>query len=68
MTTTNLKEHINTQANNSNNKNNNKNPTEQKQNKINRIIQLLTVAPELATLDCSLIHVLEAPNTQSYHS
>ena len=38
-----------------------------KQNKINRIIQLLTVAPELATLDCSLTHALQAPNTQPYH-
>ena len=31
-------------------------------------IQLLTVAPELVTLDCSLTHVLKAPNTQPYHS
>ena len=27
-----------------------------------------TVAPELVTLDCSLTHVLQAPNTQPYHS
>ena len=29
---------------------------------------LLTVAPELVTLDSSLTHVLQAPNTQPYHS
>ena len=33
-----------------------------------KIIQLLTVASELMTLDCSLTHVLQAPNTQPYHS
>ena len=27
-----------------------------------------TVAQELATLDCSLTHVLQVPNTQPYHS
>ena len=27
-----------------------------------------TVAPELVTLDGSLTHVLQAPNTQPYHS
>ena len=27
-----------------------------------------TVVPELVTLDCSLTHVLQAPNTQPYHS
>ena len=26
------------------------------------------VAPELVTLHCSLTHVLQAPNTQPYHS
>ena len=26
-----------------------------------------TVVPELVTLDCSLTHVLQAPNTQPYH-
>ena len=34
----------------------------------NKIIQLLTVEPELVSLDCSLTHVLQVPNTQSYHS
>ena len=33
-----------------------------------KYIQLLTVAPELVALDCSLTHVLEAPNAQPYHS
>ena len=27
-----------------------------------------TVVPELVALDCSLTHVLQAPNTQPYHS
>ena len=27
-----------------------------------------TVAPEPVTLDCSLTHVLQEPNTQPYHS
>ena len=27
-----------------------------------------TVVPELVTLDCSLTHVLQVPNTQPYHS
>ena len=36
--------------------------------KENKTVQLLNVAPELATLDCSLTHVLQAPNTQPYHS
>ena len=27
-----------------------------------------TVMPELVTLDCSLTHVLQVPNTQPYHS
>ena len=27
-----------------------------------------TVAPELVTADCSLTHVLLAPNTEPYHS
>ena len=31
--------------------------------KQNKIIQLLTVAPELVTLDCNLTLVLQAPNT-----
>ena len=34
----------------------------------NKIIQLLTVELELVSLDCSLTHVLQAPNTQPYHS
>ena len=34
----------------------------------NTHIQHLTVAPELVTLDCSLTHVLQAPNIQPYHS
>ena len=66
----NLKAYTNTPANN-NNKNINKNPTKQnKQNKrkLNQSIQLLTVVPELVTLDCSLIRVLQAPNTQPYYS
>ena len=37
-------------------------------NKYNNFIQLLTVVPELATLDCSLKHVLQVPNTHPYHS
>ena len=37
-------------------------------NKYNNFIQLLTVVPELVTLDCSLKHVLQVPNTQPYHS
>ena len=37
-----------------------------KQNK-NKIIQVLTVAPELVTVECSLTHVLQVPNTQPYH-
>ena len=54
-----------------------KNQTKQinKQNKIiiiklklNKIIQLLTVLQELVTLDGSLAHVIQAPNTQPYHS
>ena len=52
----------NTQNNNNNNNNNNN------KLKSNQIIQLLTVEPELMTLDCSLTHVLQAPNTQPYHS
>ena len=28
---------------------------------------LLSVMPELVALDCSLTHVLKAPNTQRYH-
>ena len=32
-----------------------------------KIIQLLTEAPELVTLDCSFTHVLQVPNTQPYH-
>ena len=27
-----------------------------------------TVVPEFVTLDCSLTHVSQAPNTQPYHS
>ena len=46
-------------------------PKKQKQAKTmtttTQIIQLLTVGPELVTLDCSLTHVLQAPNTQPYH-
>ena len=41
------------QRNNSNNK---------------KIIQLLPVASELVTLDFSLTHVLQMPNTKPYHS
>ena len=37
-------------------------------NKKHTHIQLFTLAPELVTLDCSLTHVLQAPNTQPYHS
>ena len=33
-----------------------------------KIIQPLTEAPELVTLDCSFTHVLQAPNTQPYDS
>ena len=68
MKNTNLKAHTNTKANN---KNNNKTPTKQNKiikKKLNQIIQLLTVPPELVTLDCSLTHVLQVPNTQPYHS
>ena len=32
-----------------------------------KIIELLTEAPELVTLDCSFTHVLQAPSTQPYH-
>ena len=35
----------------------------QTKEKYTKIIQLLTVAPELLTLDRSLTHVLQAPNT-----
>ena len=28
-----------------------------------KIIQILTVVPQLVTLNCSLTHVLQAPNT-----
>ena len=37
-------------------------------NNKNKIIELLTVAPELVTLDCSLTNVLQTLNTQPYHS
>ena len=33
-----------------------------------KIIQLLTVVPEIVTLDCSLTYLLQVPNTQPYHS
>ena len=36
--------------------------------KLNKTIQLLTVVHELLTLDCSLIHVLQAPHTHLYHN
>ena len=42
--------------------------TKGRNKKINKITQLLTAAPELVTLDCSFTHVLQAPNTQPYHS
>ena len=78
---TNFKAHINKQANNSkNNKfkkkkerknkqnNNNNNNSNNNKLKSNKIIQLITVVPELVTLDYSLTHVLQASNTQPYHS
>ena len=34
---------------------------------LKKIIQLLTVAPELVPLDCSLTHMLQSHNTQPYH-
>ena len=41
--------------------------TKNKQNKQTKewkkIIQLLTVAPELVSLDCRVTHVLQTPNT-----
>ena len=44
------------------------NKRKKQKNKLNKITQLLTAAPELVTLDCSFTHVLQAPNTQPYHS
>ena len=38
----------------------------EKQLNKNNVIQLLTVAPELVTLNCSLMHVLKVPNTQPF--
>ena len=71
---TNLKAHVNKQANN-NTKKQNKTNKQTKQIiiiiiklKLNKIIQLLTVLQELVTLDGSLAHVIQAPNTQPYHS
>ena len=58
-------------SNNNNNNNNNNNKNNINNNKLKlkkKIIQLLTVAPELVTLDSSLTHVLQASNTQPYHS
>ena len=49
-----------------NNNKNNKKQTNKKRNK-KKIIELLTEAPELVTLDCSFTHVLQAPSTQPYH-
>ena len=40
----------------------------QKKNKKKQIIQLLTVVPEIVTLDCSLTYLLQVPDTQPYHS
>ena len=70
-----------TLARNTDQRNKNKNKKRERKNKqtshnnninnklkSNQIIQLLTVAPELVTLDCSLAHVLQTPNTQPYHS
>ena len=60
---TNLKTQNNKQANKKQTKKINK-----KKRKKKKIIQLLTAVPELVTLDCSLTHVLQVPNTQTYHS
>ena len=57
--------HTQKKDNNNNNKIKNKQTNERNKKKI---IQLLTEVPELVTLDCSFTHVLEAPNTQPYHS
>ena len=43
----------------------------QKQKQINKQAnknKSSNVVPELVTLDCSLTHVLQAPNTQPYYS
>lgn len=59
------------------NKENKKKGQQDKNNKTNKqrnnsnnkkIIQLLPVASELVTLDFSLTHVLQMPNTTPYHS
>ena len=71
-------------TNKGNNNNNKTSKTKQndnsksKQNKINKWIKKQTnkqtenksstVVPKLVTLDCSLTHVLQTPNTQPYHS
>ena len=73
-TKTSLKAHNNKKAykkkTTTTNKQTNKQTKERrnKKNKSNKIIQLLTEAPELVTLDCSFTHVLQAPNTQPYQS
>ena len=53
-----------------NKKTNQKQKKEEIKKKINenKIIQLLTLAPELVTLNCSLTHVLQAFNTRPCHS
>ena len=72
---TSLKTHNNKKAytkkysnnNNNNKKQTNKQTNKRKKKQTKKIIQLLTEAPELVTLDCSFTHVLQAPNTQPYH-
>ena len=46
----------------------NKQTNEQQQQQEQQKNKPSTMAPELVTLDCSLTHVLQAPNTQPYHS
>ena len=63
-TTTETSKHTSTKK-----QNKRKQTNKQTKEKSNQIIQLLLPsALERVTLGCSLTHVLQAPNTQPYHS